>query len=261
LLPTDITANIFADLGVTLVADTFAVVPCALANEVGNLTFGFGGPNGPKIVVPISSFITQVPQSAQALLGGQVPTYPDGQTACILAIQPVSFGIKKIILGDPFLRHAYATYDLSNNVIALANAKVNATDSNIVPFASSGAAIPSATTIENAVTSVSSLTNYAPEVTVAPTIPPNFSLTYPSIPLSLSAASGFAVKANPTGTAPGPAPTTPGQTPTAPPAAPKPTDTSKPNAAPGLGFDMSVVLVSLGSMGCMLVGGGLFSLL
>jgi Eukaryotic aspartyl protease len=51
------------------------------------------------------------------------------------------------LLGDSILRSAYVVFDLANERIGLAQAKLNATDSNVVPFASSGAPIPSATSV------------------------------------------------------------------------------------------------------------------
>lgn len=50
-----------------------------------------------------------------------------------------------VILGDTFLRSAYVVYDLVNLKAAIAQTVFNATDSNVVTFASSGAAVPSAT--------------------------------------------------------------------------------------------------------------------
>lgn len=50
-----------------------------------------------------------------------------------------------MILGDSFLRSAYVVYDLINNQAAIAQTNFNATDSNIVTFASLGAQVPSAT--------------------------------------------------------------------------------------------------------------------
>ncbi|KFY41714.1 hypothetical protein V494_02820, partial [Pseudogymnoascus sp. VKM F-4513 (FW-928)] len=51
-----------------------------------------------------------------------------------------------ILFGDTFLRSAYVVYDLANNEIGLAQTDFNAKGSNIVEFASMGAAIPQAPT-------------------------------------------------------------------------------------------------------------------
>ena len=48
-------------------------------------------------------------------------------------------------LGDTFLRSVYAVYDLENRQVGLAPASFNPTESNVVPFPSRGARIPSST--------------------------------------------------------------------------------------------------------------------
>ena len=96
---------------------------------------------------------------------GDAPTFASGkyagQDACEFGIQNAT--TDPYLLGDTFLRSAYVVYDLVNNQIALAQTDFNATSSNIVAFASSGAPIPSATVAPSqaAVTATSAFTTPA----------------------------------------------------------------------------------------------------
>ncbi|KAK7208218.1 aspartic peptidase domain-containing protein [Myxozyma melibiosi] len=53
----------------------------------------------------------------------------DGYELCQITMQPAS---SMVILGDTFLSSAYAVFDLDNNVIGLAQSKLNSTESDIV---------------------------------------------------------------------------------------------------------------------------------
>lgn len=139
LLPDDVAQAVFEELGATVSQQLDAViVPCSLADNDGTLNYGFGGSGGPTIKVAVSQLVLPL-----TLPNGQTPTYTDGTAACQLGVQAA--GSLPVLFGDTFLRSAYAVYDLDNNRIALAQTDFNATGSNIVPFASSGAPIPSAT--------------------------------------------------------------------------------------------------------------------
>lgn len=92
-----------------------ALVPCNLSTADATFTFGFGGPKGPQITVPISDFIT--PRSDNPDLA-----FADGTPACELAIG--SSGDTHMSLGDSFLRSAYVVYDIENQDIALAQSNL-----------------------------------------------------------------------------------------------------------------------------------------
>ncbi|KAH8816399.1 aspartic peptidase domain-containing protein [Xylogone sp. PMI_703] len=139
LLPNDIVSAVFEELGAEYDQSLGAsVVPCSLADNDGVLTFGFGGTGGPSIQVAVSNLVLPL-----IFQDGSQPHFSDGEAACQLGLQP-AFNLP-VLFGDTFLRSAYVVYDLINNRIALAQTKFNVTDSNIVPFPSSGAPIPSAT--------------------------------------------------------------------------------------------------------------------
>jgi hypothetical protein len=140
LLPDDIAALVFTELGAQVDTQLGAtVVPCTLAKNTGTLNYGFGGPGGPVIKVPVRELVLPL-----TLTSGRTPTYPDGTEACQLGIEAA--GDLPILFGDTFLRSAYVVYDLINNRVGIAQTDFTATDSNIVEFASQGAQIPSATT-------------------------------------------------------------------------------------------------------------------
>jgi hypothetical protein len=133
LLPDDLAAVVFDEFGAYVDQRLGAtVVPCDLANKDGTLNYQFGGTGGPTIQVSVSELVLPL-----VLTNGRVPQYSNGQTACQLGIQAA--GNLPVLFGDTFLRSAYVVYDLDNNRIALAPTDFNATDSDIVPFASGGA--------------------------------------------------------------------------------------------------------------------------
>ncbi|TGO57711.1 hypothetical protein BOTNAR_0196g00120 [Botryotinia narcissicola] len=138
LLPDDVAAIVFEELGATVSQQLGAVVvPCALAKKTG-----FGGVGGHTIKVDVSQLVLPLTTS-----NGRTPTYDNGEAACQLGIQAA--GSNPTLFGDTFLRSAYAVYDLDNNRIGLAQTDFDATGSNIVPFASAGAPIPSASSAPN----------------------------------------------------------------------------------------------------------------
>lgn len=140
LLPNDIVSVVFEELGAEA-SEEFGVVivPCALANKTGSLSYGFGGVGGPNIQVNVSQLVSPLANTN----GNNVPTYPNGQTICELSIEAA--GSRSVLFGDTFLRSAYVVYDLVNNRIAIAETNFNSTESNVVAFESAGANIPSAT--------------------------------------------------------------------------------------------------------------------
>lgn len=117
-----------------------ACVPCSFSSSNGVFVYQFGGSGGPSINVSMSEL-------TMPLSSGPAPQFPSGpyqgQGACLFGIQNTTG--EPFLLGDTFLRSAYVVYDLVNNEIALAQTDFDATSSNIVPFASYGASIPSAT--------------------------------------------------------------------------------------------------------------------
>ncbi|RFU32562.1 hypothetical protein B7463_g3780, partial [Scytalidium lignicola] len=241
LLPNDVVTAVFAELGAeydqTLGA---SVVPCSLADNTGNLTFGFGGTGGPTIQVGVSQLVMPL-----TLSDGSQPHFNDGEAACQLGLQP-AFDLP-ILFGDTFLRSAYVVYDLINNRIALAQTKLNETDSNIVPFPSLGAAIPSATSASGNAAVTQTATGVPREgggVTATGAGGPV--ATFNPTATGLSAEAGFASSATGSSSTGGSG-----------------SSGSKNNAAAAgaVPFEWSRLVVLGVTMACMGVGGGLFALL
>ncbi|KAI8955717.1 aspartic peptidase domain-containing protein [Xylaria longipes] len=148
-LPQDLAEEVWQEVGAQyyLVGQQGAgapLVPCALANNQGRLSFGFGGQGGPAINVSMDELVLPI------FTGDPVPfeTGPyKGQPACQFGVQNISGN--SFLLGDTFLRSAYVVYDLENNEIGLAPTDFNATTSNVMAFPSRGAEIPSSTPAPN----------------------------------------------------------------------------------------------------------------
>lgn len=137
LLPKDIARAVHAAAGVLRDDSTGNVpfVPCNLSTADSTFTFGFGGNDGPAIKVPIKELVYQQEDNI---------TFADGSPACEFAID--ANDDQMAILGDPFLRSAYAVFDLENNQIALAQSR-NSKDqegrgSDIKPITNGTAGIP-----------------------------------------------------------------------------------------------------------------------
>ncbi|KAH6619292.1 mitochondrial elongation factor g 1-like protein [Chaetomium sp. MPI-SDFR-AT-0129] len=158
-LPTDLARQTWTEVG-AIYSDQLgaAVLPCAMQNSKGYFSFGFAGPNGPRINVTMDELVLD-------LTSGRAPTFTSGpyagQEVCQFGIQ--NFTSAPYLLGDTFLRSAYVVYDLVNNQVGIAATDFNSTDSNIVPFPSMSAPIPSATVApgQSEVTQVPSVTTPA----------------------------------------------------------------------------------------------------
>ncbi|KAK1829473.1 mitochondrial elongation factor g 1-like protein [Podospora conica] len=160
-LPTDLATQVWKEVGAIYVPDQgveLALVPCQMASSKGTFTFGFAGPSGPTITIGMDELVLD-------LSNGQTPTFKSGPYKGMAACE---FGIQNLtdapyLLGDTFLRSAYVVYDLVNNEVGIAETDFNATGSNIVAFASSGAPIPSATVApdQSAATEVPAVTSPA----------------------------------------------------------------------------------------------------
>jgi hypothetical protein len=126
-LPASIANAIISGMGAVTI-DGSATVPCRYTHADATIIFGFGGPDGPQISVPMSEMVVEAGF-----------TFADGSEGCYLGVDAVDESLGgSIILGDTFLRSAYVVYDLENQVIGLAQAKYNVSESesNIVPIPS-----------------------------------------------------------------------------------------------------------------------------
>ncbi|KAI1114650.1 aspartic peptidase domain-containing protein [Nemania sp. NC0429] len=123
--------NAVDDTGVT----GLVYVSCDLLSSKKDTTVDFrlGGPNGPLIRVPIDEIVLDNIKGYIGI-GLVLPDLPFDDVC--------SFGIQSLsgyyLLGDTFLRSAYVVYDLSHGKIALAQANVNATETNVMEITASG---------------------------------------------------------------------------------------------------------------------------
>lgn len=124
-----------------------SAIPCSHSNHNGQFTFGFAGPDGPKVNVTLNELVLDISQDVQKPYRFEDGDHK-GELLCAFGIQNQSKSLP-FILGDTFLRSAYVVYDLTNNKVAIAPTVFNTTKSNLVPFASKGASIPSATPVPN----------------------------------------------------------------------------------------------------------------
>ncbi|ORY54977.1 aspartic peptidase domain-containing protein [Pseudomassariella vexata] len=147
MLPIDLASEIWQVVGATYNASMHvALTSCRMRDSQGHLTFGFGGPQGPRItvamrhlVVPILFFPTNL-------------TSTSGDDLC--AISVVSTGDSyEVRLGTSFLSAAYVVWDMYNKKIAVAQARWT-DESNLVVFDGQAAPIPLATSPPNEMTTV-----------------------------------------------------------------------------------------------------------
>lgn len=114
-------------------------VPCRLSKGQGTFVYGFAGRSGPQITMHLRTMVVE--QEVQDLRMNK-----SGEPLCAFSIvngsSPATYN-----LGEDFLRNAYAVFDLHNNKVALAQARMDSdalNNSHLVSFANHGAPIPSA---------------------------------------------------------------------------------------------------------------------
>jgi hypothetical protein len=135
-LPTYVAQSIMDTFGATY-SDSlgYATCSCSLSEESDlSLEFQFGGAGGPIIVVDLNEMVLQTGSSIGFGPGGS----PGASDNCVFG---VSMSDSTYLLGDTFLRSAYAVYDLDNKEVALAQSNLNSTTSTITSI-SEGGSIP-----------------------------------------------------------------------------------------------------------------------
>jgi hypothetical protein len=187
VLPDDVAQAIWNGFGAVISGPNEEFVPCKLKNSNAALIFGFGGPGGPSISVPISEMIDN-----GAITPGA--TFEDGEPVCSLYVDTVANDASgSIILGDSFLRSAYVVYDLANNEIAIGQTVFNATSSNIKVIPS-GTGLPGVSSVATQAAPTAAAATLIPApVSPATTVAPNNNPGTPTFSL------GSAAVASPTG--------------------------------------------------------------
>lgn len=132
LLSSDVFNNFATGMGAVGVGDSIYAVPCSYANSNATLTYTFGGPGGPQVTAPLSQLIGGLAVEPKRF------NRPSG--GCDLGVTGPIQG--QVILGDTFLRNAYVVYDISNNVVAIAQAAGNRAGTSSIQVIPTGTSIP-----------------------------------------------------------------------------------------------------------------------
>lgn len=127
-LPADVATQMTQGLG-----SVNGYVPCSYAQTSAAVVYSFGGEGGPNITVPLSAMMSAPDGSS----------FDNGTPACSLLLRAADQG-DSIILGDSFMRSGYFVYDLENNLVAIAQARLNATKETITAIPS-GTELPGCT--------------------------------------------------------------------------------------------------------------------
>lgn len=161
-LPDSVVSDIYDKTGASYdSSEGVAFIDCDQSNSDETIDFTF---SSPTISVSMGELV---------ITAG----YSNGQPICILGISPA--GDSSCVLGDTFLRSAYVVYDIDNNEISLAQTNFNATSSNVLEITTGTAAVPDATGVANAVSSLAAgtggarnggvdITGAAPQITAMP---------------------------------------------------------------------------------------------
>ncbi len=178
VIPQGVFDAISTGLGVTE-----GYVPCQYAKSSAAIVYYFGGEGGPSINVPLSALMWPADGSE----------YNDGTPACYVLLGPADEG-EPLLLGDSFMRSGYFVYDLENNYVAIAQAKLNATDEAITAI-DSGTAIPGATSTNTFVFEATAVTTEIAPLTSNRATPTQEGMPTPTFALGsaatdLSAATG-----------------------------------------------------------------------
>lgn len=102
--------------------------PCsALAFSNLSVNFGFGGPSGLVIPVPLSEFALPAFDKE-----GKQLTAWDGSPGCFLGIYPNPDNDTSQVFGETFLRSAYVVFNFDDNQISMAPARLSSGIENVV---------------------------------------------------------------------------------------------------------------------------------
>ena len=167
ILPTELATTFFKFFGAVNDPNVpYPLVACNLRTSDAQFVYQFGGNSGPKISIPVADLID--------------PPYPglkfkDGSAACTIS-GVEGDNVPFLILGDTFMRSAYVVYDLESMQIALAQAKLNVTTSNVQEI--TGDSIPGVSTLVATIPMPSPTTTASeilgPQETAQPTLNLNF---------------------------------------------------------------------------------------
>jgi hypothetical protein len=136
-LPDDLVSQIYDAVGATYEpSQGLALLDCEAGNQ-DNVTLDFTFSGSATVSVALNELVL-----SQARFTGHEGSQRS-DNICAMGIIPAQGSIN--VLGDTFLRSAYAVYDLTNNQIWLAQSSFDPSGTDIVEFGSGDNAVPSAT--------------------------------------------------------------------------------------------------------------------
>jgi hypothetical protein len=150
-LPSDVTDSLYSSVSAYDDSGSrgtgLVFIDCSYMSKNITFSFQFGGTDGPVVKVPIEEVVLDNVKSAVAA-GFTIPSLPFTDV-CSFGIQASS---SVFLLGDTFLRSAYVVYDITNNEVAIAQANLNSTKTNIVEIKAGATQVPSVTGVASQVT-------------------------------------------------------------------------------------------------------------
>ena len=149
-LPNEAAAALYDMVGASFSQDDgLAFVPCSMRDESATLDFTF---SSPTISVPLDELVldlTTEPAHGDEEDSSGRPSLPDGQDACVFGVAPS--GGSTAVLGDTFMRSAYVVFDLENNEISIAQAKLNSSERDIKEIKKGSDGVPGAKRVQDPV--------------------------------------------------------------------------------------------------------------
>ncbi|KAH8193628.1 hypothetical protein TruAng_012207 [Truncatella angustata] len=147
-LPSRIVDKIYKELDAVYSEEySLTYIDCKYLSQNLTMAFQFGSSDGPTVVVPADEMIFDNVQELEDA-GYATPSDVDFDNAC-------TFGLLAsddyYLLGDTFLRSAYVVYDLQNLQVAIAQANLNSTESNVVEISNSTTQLPDVTGVASQV--------------------------------------------------------------------------------------------------------------
>lgn len=135
-LPNYLYTAVLGEFNAFIDSNGATLVSCDLFHSNGTINFQFAGPDGPTIQLPVSYLISSTNETADSA---------NHDKACTVEINSSGDNEYGIVLGQIFLRAAYAVFDIDNARVALVQANPDVTQSNIVLFTGPNSTIPQVT--------------------------------------------------------------------------------------------------------------------
>ncbi|MBE3043874.1 A1 family peptidase [Candidatus Bathyarchaeota archaeon] len=142
-LPDDIAETLYKAVGASFSEDEgVATIPCSARDPARSLVFTF---SSVKISVPLDELVIDLTASSTPAARRRATS-----DECVFGVAPAD-GDGTTVLGDTFMRSAYVVFDLENDEISLAQAKLNSSESDVQEIKKGKDGVPGAKKVENPV--------------------------------------------------------------------------------------------------------------